>query len=84
MCLITIIAPMGIGETTMAEYIIEELYKERNHKEYMTGLIRGELIRCKDCKYYVEELCWNVYGRCVTVSDMDYCSSGERKEETEC
>lgn len=79
MCLITIIAPVGIGETTMAEYIIEELYKERNHKEYMTGLIRGELIRCKDCEYYDNGVCYPLKGIYDVVSDMDYCSRGKRR-----
>lgn len=41
------------------------------------------VVRCKDCKHYAEELCWNLYGRCTPVSDMDYCSSGERRESNE-
>lgn len=41
------------------------------------------LIQCKDCEHFAEELCWNLYGRCTPVSDMDYCSSGERRESNE-
>lgn len=84
MCLITIIAPMDIGETTMAEYIIEDLYNEHKHKEYMTGLIRGELIRCKDCKHF--KFIYDYLGRCeclnIAMLSIDFCSRGERKDET--
>ena len=48
------------------------------------GTKAGELIRCKDCKYYEGHYCWRqmkIY--LIRVSDMDYCSRGERKEETE-
>ena len=38
------------------------------------------VVRCKDCKHFAEELCWNLYGRCVTVSGLDYCSNGERRD----
>lgn len=42
------------------------------------------VIRCKDCKHCDEGECWKYLGIYDVVSDMDYCSRGERKEETEC
>ena len=40
----------------------------------------GELIRCKDCKYW-----WNQIDRCemtgLVMYEDDYCSDAERKEE---
>lgn len=48
---------------------------------------QGELVRCKDCKWYkkiVEKsksgLChYDLVARCL--HDEDYCSHGERREE---
>lgn len=73
---------MEIDMRTEREYIEKRRLTMMDEQgiKYWTCEEVGELIRCKDCKYYGEELCWNVFGRCVTVSDMDYCSSGERKE----
>lgn len=83
MCLIMTIAPVGIGETTMAEYIIEKLYTERNHKEYMTGFVLGEVIRCKGCKHF--KFIYDYLGRCerlnIDMLSIDFCSRGERKDE---
>lgn len=50
----------------------------------------GELIRCKDCKYYRDGDCWREWendGQSVILSIInepypdDYCSRAERKEE---
>lgn len=54
------------------------------------GEIVGELIRCKDCKYYRDGDCWHeldndgrIYYQSVInePNPDDYCSRAERKEE---
>ena len=57
-------------------------------KDYIvTAFGTSELIRCKDCKFYWAEnhVCVEIGaddGVChVHVSDDDYCSKAERKEE---
>ena len=54
----------------------------------------GELVRCKDCKYYHKDAMMPVHPvlgggtvienhcdmSCVKLKDEDYCSYGERKE----
>lgn len=70
----------------MVEYIVKETgYPGRLETENV-----GELIRCKDCKYYTIERGWN--GIEFTVCSIslihhhpirrenDYCSRAERKE----
>ena len=57
----------------MDEYIIKETaYPFANRQE-----IVGELIRCKDCKYYIKS---ESYCDClgITISDLDFCSFAER------
>ena len=72
----------------MGEYIIEA--KDRGY--YATGCYVGELIRCKDCKYYEPDLFANPWGVCFhwewivndtghTVDENGYCYRAERKEE---
>ena len=44
---------------------------------------RGELVRCKECKYCVNAQCWKTDGLDKldgNVADDDFCSRGERKE----
>lgn len=48
----------------------------------------GELIRCKDCKYWQDNNNGYLHEDCKwrfdeTPDKDDYCSGGERKEETE-
>lgn len=43
-----------------------------------------EVIRCKDCKYHVGEGCcdyWDEGRMFLDISDSDYCSKAERREE---
>lgn len=66
----------------MKEYIVEfgdALYNEETGEAVFKPKIEGELIRCKDCKY------WNGEGKYCDY-DMsglrdDFCSWAERKEE---
>lgn len=61
----------------IAEYNIEE----GQFFEDLKGIIRGQLIRCKDCK-------WRNHPGCALMivddsdrpGDNDYCSFAERKE----
>ena len=40
-----------------------------------------EVVRCRDCKHYWKNKNTPGYlDKCVTVSDNDYCSDGERKD----
>ena len=41
----------------------------------------GELVRCKNCMWYRNNDCYNPHGLMFPDSD-DYCSYGERKEDT--
>lgn len=71
----------GRKERIMKEYIVEfgdALYNEETGEAVFKPKIEGELIRCKDCKYYKENtLACSRYG----LEDDDYCSWAERKEE---
>ena len=58
----------------------------------MNGLVIGELIHCKDCKYYRDGDCWHEWdnaGRIYYQSIInepnpdDYCSRAERKDNGE-
>lgn len=50
-----------------------------------------EVIRCKDCKFYIDNNCYmsnlkengSYLGKIHWVSENDYCSYGERKENKE-
>ena len=39
-----------------------------------------KVIRCKDCKKYIEPYCTRFIVAMQTVTDNDFCSYGERKE----
>ena len=60
----------------MAEYIYEYI-------EGKNDILKGELIRCKDCKH------WAMHSWCsrlapfdkVYMGDNDYCSKGKRRED---
>lgn len=39
-----------------------------------------EVVRCKDCKYYMSDICYHDFGLNFMRSD-DYCCYGERREE---
>lgn len=41
------------------------------------------VVRCKDCKHCEDGICWNNHGLSSTVSDMDFCSNGERRDSDE-
>ena len=41
----------------------------------------GDLVRCKDCKHYLELAECYLFGRCMGTDD--FCSWGERKEDAE-
>lgn len=41
-----------------------------------------EVVRCKDCKYYIQGTCTHPYIRHFT-EDNNYCSYAERKNENE-
>ena len=45
-----------------------------------------EVVRCKDCKFYKYDDCWNIQwtdreGNMAYVKEDDFCSYGERKEK---
>ena len=62
----------------MAEYIVY------GHDGWISSVINGELIRCKDCKRYkpgyITADCPFLYDM---LSDDDYCSYAERKEDAD-
>ena len=75
----------------MKEYIVEfgdALYDEKTGQAVFKPKIEGELIRCKDCKYYgrVDKRRFYRGGDCTKgiistiVPDKDFCSRGEREE----
>ena len=64
----------------MKEYVVS--YENR----YFEDVIVGELIRCKDCRWYVHsegvcKLYSNNYDPSVKMETDDYCSKAKRKEE---
>lgn len=62
--------------------ILQKIAEAEPHGQTVGDVVR--VIRCKDCKHHINGGCWNKEGRHTFVSDMDFCSRGERKEETEC
>ena len=49
-----------------------------------------EVVRCKDCKWYCQEVCCNSHipiddgaTPCILTKPNDYCSYGERRSENE-
>lgn len=77
----------GKGKT-MTEYIVQIEDSEKNISERFVGQLRSypELIRCKDCKYSVDEYndgeCYCDYEKDLRyIKDWDhYCSRAERKD----
>ena len=77
----------------MTEYIVQIEDSEKNMSERFVGQLRSypELIRCKDCKWYIsyqpysdgyERMrCENMCGLYGDVSRNAYCSEAERKTE---
>ena len=62
----------------MNEYII----RETGYPGTLTQEIVGELVRCKDCRWHIDEEPGMVYCRVVIggwVHDDWFCKSGERK-----
>ena len=62
----------------MAEYIMRmDGFGEDSH-----GLERvGELVRCKNCVWFRDNDCINPHG--IMLPDVDdFCSRGQRKEDT--
>ena len=54
-------------------------YEERADGTGIEGHYAGELIRCKDCKYYdARDFRCETYG--ITWFADDFCSNAERKE----
>ena len=81
---------MKIGDRVFVHGYVDEIRKDmviiRNNGGYFgtipSEIIKGGLVRCKDCKYY--SLFKNGQGQCdrqiccVTFPD-DYCSYGEKR-----
>ena len=70
------------------EYIIPIGEEVQDYDEMFIGVIRRqpELVRCKDCKYYLEDSYgedeWVMCRRTNLYTDGDkYCAWAERKEE---
>lgn len=60
----------------------EFIYRMKFNAKTMTVDVEqvGELIRCKDCKWYCDgHLCYNT--ETLGMKPDDYCSLAERKEE---
>lgn len=64
----------------MAEYIFElneALYNEETGEACFKPTVKGELVRCKDCKFRDTECAiWGIF----MLRDDDYCSLGEQKK----
>lgn len=76
----------------MAEYIFEindTLFDEETGELVMRPKIKGELIRCKDCKYYYAYdytgylACHFVVGGTVRRKSDDFCSCAKRGKNDE-
>ena len=65
------------------EYIIkQDEGGEYNPPSYIWHDNKGELIRCRDCRFLNKGECEHNFGLLVA-NDDDYCSLAERKEENE-
>ena len=64
----------------LKDYILEHFIKGKD-----VVYIGKELVRCKDCEHFTGDY-KNLGSRCVLLGmpthSNDYCSRGERKEET--
>lgn len=68
----------------MREYIFERP-DEAESTAKRDANYRGELVRCKDCKYRKPKKTTNLNSHCIrhnrAVMADDYCSKAKRKEE---
>lgn len=60
--------------------LIEEYIKYEN-LDYEWHDNHGELIRCRDCKYYHSHKCDNLDGLSIVRNDKQFCSYAERKDD---
>lgn len=78
---------MKIGDRVLVHGYVDEIRKDtviiRNNGGYFgtipSEIIKGDLVRCKDCKFYVPE----DDGRCDVIEQFDlpemfFCGNGER------
>lgn len=68
----------------MSEYII----RETGYPGVVKQEVVGELVRCKECKWWKSiegvkplKFCTYVYGAEFARKEWDYCSRGERKDD---
>ena len=78
---------MKIGDRVFVHGYVDEIRKDtviiRNNGGYFgtisSEVINGDLVRCKDCRYYI-----SYFGHCwmhqIDMNMDDYCSYGERGE----
>ena len=76
-------------EAERREWIVEALKDENGM--YTGYLHKGELVRCKECRYFIDNLTEDdtdeAYGECCFDWDIkmptaeDFCSRGEREGE---
>ena len=75
----------------MKEYIVESggsLYNENTGKVEFNLIVNGELVRCRDCKYWHREIYNGVEYFNFSSCDLNhhgdgntfYCANAERKE----
>lgn len=57
------------------------LHVIKNTLDAVPAVDAVEVVRCKDCKHYWKNVNTPGFdGKCTTVGDDDFCSSGERKD----
>lgn len=77
-----------IGVNVDKYELIKALEYDRGQYEKGWNDREAEIVRCKDCKWYERKYPWNdhIY-ECsyleAPMDDNDYCSWGERKDETD-
>ena len=76
-------AIQNIGVDVDKEELLKALSYDRNQYEKGYRAAKSEIVRCKDCKYYVAQYCTrdikgrtNMFYMCAD----DFCSYGERKD----
>ena len=84
---------MKIGDRVFVHGYVDEIRKDtviiRNNGGYFgtipSEIIKGDLVRCKDCKYWAgengERVTIPVHENCYFFRADDYCSYGERGEQ---
>lgn len=65
----------------MAEIIVEFPSPLTEREQRMIYGYKGEIVRCKDCKYFAEVDPAETYAHCPHMRETDFCSLGERREE---